>query len=445
MRQIKPATIFLRLDRSKKLFTLMLVVIVTITVDSQIGYIADFIPEQLSSSGGVAIFIVISAIFVITQYLILAYVKQSNKETRQIAPHLRILHVGVSVGQYILAGVIVIVILQILLMQQYNIVNLYITYAISYGLWIATLSLAASAFISWYRLSSRNIMVLILALSMLAYVVNGITAIPTYFDMLTQQQPVVSSTDIAYFPEFSIESIGSQMGMANQIASTFAYILTWIGTVKILYPYIKKLGKTKFWIIMCMAMVYYLVSFPLFVLGYFTPSENVDAMTNILIFSFAGILSGIIFGAAFLSVARTLRKDSILRNYMIIAAYGFILFYISGSATAAQAAYPPFGIVSVSFVGLSCYLIYVGLYSSAVTVSQDTALRLSIRKSLTDQSKFLHSMGTAHMEQELQSAVLKIAKKHSDVMTQNTGVEASMTDTDIKEYMSMVMDEIHKS
>jgi len=168
-------------------------------------------------------------------------------------------------------------------------------------------------------------------------------------------------------------------------------------------------------------------------------------MTNILIFSFAGILSGIIFGAAFLSVARTLRKDSILRNYMIIAAYGFVLFYISGSATAAQAAYPPFGIVSVSFVGLSCYLIYIGLYSSAVTVSQDTALRLSIRKSLTDQSKFLHSMGTAHMEQELQSAVLKIAKKHSDVMTQNTGVEASMTDTDIKEYMSMVMDEIHKS
>jgi hypothetical protein len=82
MRQIKPATIFLRLDRSKKLFTLMLVVIVTITVDSQIGYIADFIPEQLSSNGGIAIFIVISAIFVLTQYLILAYAKQSNKETR---------------------------------------------------------------------------------------------------------------------------------------------------------------------------------------------------------------------------------------------------------------------------------------------------------------------------------------------------------------------------
>lgn len=87
----------------------------------------------------------------------------------------------------------------------------------------------------------------------------------------------------------------------------------------------------------------------------------------------------------------------------------------------------------------------LGLYSSAITVSQDTALRLSIRKSLTDQAKFLDSMGSAHMEQELQSTVIKIAKKHSDVLTEKTGVDASMTESDIKEYMAMVLNEIHKS
>jgi hypothetical protein len=211
-----------------------------------------------------------------------------------------------------------------------------------------------------------------------------------------------------------------------------------------LYPYIKKLGKIKFWIIMGIAMIYYLIQYPLFNLGYFTPSENTDAMTNILIFSMAALLSGIIFGAAFLSVARTLRKDSRLRKHMIIAAYGFILFYIAGSAMASQAAYPPYGIVSISFIGLSCYLIYVGLYSSAVTVSQDTSLRLSIRESLTDQAKFLDSMGSAHMEQELQSTILNIAKKHANVLTEKTGVEASMTDNDIKEYMEMVLNEIHQ-
>jgi hypothetical protein len=288
-------------------------------------------------------------------------------------------------------------------------------------------------------------MVLILALSMIVYVVNGVAGLIEYFEILGQQKKIISSTDVAYFPEFSIESIVSQIGVVNTIASTAAYILTWIGTIKMLYPYIKKLGKTKFWIIMGMAMIYYLIEYPLSVLGYFNPSENVDAMTNILIFSVAALLSGIIFGAAFLSVARTLQKGSILRNHMIIAAYGFLLFYISGSSLAAQAAYPPYGMVSISFIGISCYLIYTGLYSSAVTVSQDTTLRLSIKKSIIEQTDLLHGMGSAHMEQEIQSTVLKIAKKHSDVLTEKTGVEASMTENDIKEYMAMVLSEIHKS
>jgi hypothetical protein len=245
---------------------------------------------------------------------------------------------------------------------------------------------------------------------------------------LTQHKAVISSGDIAQFPEFSIASLGSQIDTTNQIASSIAYILTLIGTVKLLYPYIKKLWKIKFWIIMGFAMVYYLVYFPLFVLGYFTHSEGIDAMTNTLIFSLGGIFTGIIFGAAFLSVARTLQKESALRNHLIIVAYGFLLFYTAGSAMASQAAYPPFGLASVSFTGLSCYLIYTGLYSSAVTVSQDTALRHSIRKSVTEQSKLLDSIGTAQMEQELQSKVLVITNKLSNKMVEETWVELSMTE-----------------
>ena len=60
-------------------------------------------------------------------------------------------------------------------------------------------------------MSNKNFMVLILALSMIAYVVNGVTGLATYLDMLTQQKPVITSTDIAYFPEFSIASLGSQI------------------------------------------------------------------------------------------------------------------------------------------------------------------------------------------------------------------------------------------
>jgi hypothetical protein len=429
---------------NKKLLTLMLVAIITIMVDSEVGIIADFIPVELSSSVGIAVFIAIAIIFAVAQYFILAYVKQSNKEARARALYLDVTHIVVSIAQYVLVGMLAIVILQILTAQHYNLTTLYISYAVSYGLWIVTLGLLTRAFFTWYTRSSKNVMVLIFTLSMIAYVVNGITGLVSYIDFLTQQKLIITSTHVAYFPEFSIASLGSQIATTTQIASAIAYILTWIGSVKLLYPYMKKLGKIKFWTIMGAAMVYYLISFPLFVLGYYTPSEDVDAMTNILIFSLGGIFTAIIFGAAFLSVARTLKKETALRNHMIIAAYGLLLFYIAGSAMAAQAAYPPYGLASVSFIGLSCYLIYTGLYSSAVIVSQDTGLRQSIRRSMTEQSKLLHSIGTAHMEQELQSRVLTVAKKLSDTMMEETGVEASMTESEMKEYIEMVKNEIDK-
>ena len=419
------------------------VVIVTLLVDSQIGYIADFIPEQLSSSTGIAGFIVIAVIFAIMQYFILVYINQSKKETRARALNLDLTFWVVSIAQYVLAGLLAFVILQIIITLQYSIVTLYASHVISYGLWIVILGLLAKAFFSWYRLARKNFLVLILALSMIAYVINGIAGLAYHFDMLTQQKPVVTSIDIAHFPEFSITTLVSQIDIIYQIAAVVAYVLTWIGTVKLLYPYIKKLGRVKFWTIMGASMVYYLIEFPLFVLGFFTPSENVDAMTNILIFSLGSIFTGIIFGAAFLSVARTLRKGTALRSHMIIAAYGFLLFYIAGSATAAQAAYPPYGLASVSFTGLSCLLIYSGLYSSAAIVSQDSTLRQSIKRSVTEQSKLLDSIGTAHMEQELQSRVLTIARKNSDAMAEEAGVETSMDEDDMKDYLEIVMNELH--
>jgi hypothetical protein len=75
---------------------------------------------------------------------------------------------------------------------------------------------------------------------------------------------------------------------------------------------------------------------------------------------------------------------------------------------------------------------------------QDVAIRHSIRKSVTEQSKLLDSIGTAQMQQELESRVLTITKKLSDKMEEKTGVEASMTVEDMKEQIEMVRKEIHK-
>jgi hypothetical protein len=427
----------------KKLLVIMSIVVVTLTVDSQIGYIADFIPEQLASSVGIATFIGIWILFTVTQYYILAYIKKINKESKAIVRYLNLIHKIVTIAQFVLAGVIALVILQIFIAQEYNTAILYSALSISYGLWIVTLGLLARAFFSWHRIAKKNLMVLILALSMVAYVVNGVLNLYSHFDHLAQNNSIIRSGDVAVFQVFSIAKLGDLITIASHTASSAAYVLTWIGTVMLLRPYIKKLGSMKFWTIMAAAMLYYIIQFPLFVLGYYNPSESENAMTNIFIFSMSAVFTGIIFGAAFLSVARTLQTGSIVRNYMIIAAYGFVLFYVAGSAMVSQAAYPPYGLAAVSFTGLSCYLIYTGLYFSAISVSQNMALRQSIRRSVMEQSsKLLDSIGSAQMERELQTRVLTVAKKASNIMAKETGVEASMTEDDMKDYMQVVIKEL---
>jgi hypothetical protein len=435
----------------KKLLLLMSILVVTFVVDSQIGYIADFIPERLATNEGIALFIGIAVVFAIGGILTLEYVKTKTKEGRARVLHLRATHIGVTIAQYVLIAIIAFVIAQILVTAQYNTVMIAAALSISYGLWIIILALLSRAFLSWLRssrsnvtVSKRNVMVLILALSMIAYVVNGVTGLANFLLMLQEQLDVVTSADVAFFPEFDPESQQQQINTVYQTAGAIAYVLTWIGTVMLLRPYIHRIGKIKFYAIMGSAMVYYLINYPLFVLGYFTPTGETDAevMNNILIFGIATVFSGIIFGVAFLSIARTLQKGSALREYMIIAAYGLLLFYVAGSATATQAAYPPFGLASVAFTGLSCYLIYTGLYSSAISVSQDLTLRQSIRQSVKEQSKFLDSMGTAQMENELQNRVLTTAKKASDSMEEESGIESSMTEDDMKDYMDIVMNEL---
>ena len=418
-------------------------------IDYEFGVVADFIPDIISSAGGILLFVSTAAIFAITSLIILAYVRQMGEKSAAKVLHLTRTHKLVTVAQYTLIVIVALTVLEVLATMQYNIFNLAVTLTISYGLWIVTMILLARAFFTWYKsIASHNesqskILILILGLSMIAYVVNGGSGLASSLIWLQEQNTVILSSDVAFYPDFVPESLMSQVGAVNQLSSTVAYILTWGSTVILLRPYMDKIGRIKFWSIMGFAFIY-LISYPLYILGFLSPTGEIDTeiMNNILLISTASVFAGFVFGAAFLSIARTLRRGTAIRHYLILAAYGMFIFYLAGSATVSQAAYPPFGLISVGFTGLSTYLIYVGLYSSAVTLSQDLTLRNAVRKSVLEQSKLLNSIATAQMEKKLQTSVLTIVKKTSLEMEENSGIETSLTEDDLRDYMSVVMNEL---
>lgn len=127
---------------------------------------------------------------------------------------------------------------------------------------------------------------------------------------------------------------------------------------------------------------------------------------------------------------------------MMISAYGMILLFSSNQASGlVLAPYPPFGLATVSFFGLASYLIFLGIYSSAISVPEDPSLRQTIR-SIAPESRLLDSIGTAQMEQEIQARVIAFTKRNQDKMVEETGIESSLTEEDVKEYLEEVILEV---
>jgi hypothetical protein len=134
-----------------------------------------------------------------------------------------------------------------------------------------------------------------------------------------------------------------------------------------------------------------------------------------------------------------------VKGYLVISGIGFLLLLISYEGQALiTAPFPPLGLLSGSYFGLASYLIFIGLYSSAVSISQDSRLRASIRRSVESEVRFIGSIGEAEMDNRILDKVLTTTKKFSKAMPKETGISSSLSDKEIKEYIEEVLAETHK-
>jgi hypothetical protein len=78
-------------------------------------------------------------------------------------------------------------------------------------------------------------------------------------------------------------------------------------------------------------------------------------------------------------------------------------------------------------------------------VSQDTRLRQSIRKLAKSESRLLYSIATAQMEREIQKRLIKITRANQELMLTETGVQSTLTDEDVKQYLWQVLTEIKRT
>ena len=164
----------------------------------------------------------------------------------------------------------------------------------------------------------------------------------------------------------------------------------------------------------------------------------------LLILVFSQLTALVLIGATFGSVANALSYTPIIRDYMMITGYGFVLFFTATSTTIAGAGYPPFGFINVLLVGPFSFLVLNGLYRSAVCVAEDTKLRQSIKVLAKRESRLLDSSASAEVQREIKNKVMATVRANAKSLEEDSGIEPSLTDGEIQEQLELITSELRK-
>jgi len=436
---------------NKIIFFLVCSLIVALIVDTSIIKIYYFSFNQSPTDWRTILFIVISSVYLFGLYMMSEFVKKRSEEIRK-RQMLRVnpLHKMVIISQCLLSAIIIFVIFQIIIMQYYNVILLTASVWISYINAIIIMGVLAQHFFSWFK-SNRNSVVFLYGLSSAILAVNA-AFIVSFVTVILRNAPDHVLAHIAVgFPFFALgPSIGFVLSYGYVISSIVSFMLWWIATVSVLRYYSEKSRRKMYWFIFTVPLVYFLIQFqPLFLTLFSSILASQPILFSIiytLVFTLSKPLGGILFGIAFWAIARKLTHNNHARNYMVLSAYGLILLFVSNQAIVlVSAPYPPFGLVTTSFMGISSYLVLVGIYSAATSVAEDSKLRQTIRKVAVKEAKLLDSIGTALMENELQRRIIKLTKEQKEILTQQTGIEPSLDEDQVKQYVDEVIKEIKNS
>lgn len=413
-----------------KIYIIVYAVLALIVVDTSLNQNSEMRSHLETSGFSVPLFVCMGIVVIGGQLYILQFVGQKSSEIRKKAAYLRISYNIVFLIQLLVLSIFVFVLIQLISTQQYSSISLTIVTTVTYGLTIGLMGIFTIIFFSWYKSNRNSVVILIYGLSFAAVVIASAIFLTGSLYRLMEKSAYISSEDVA--PAKSKPgSLLYDLAKMYHYADIVSFLLKWVATALLLYHYSQKMGRTKYWMLISIPLVYfagtYLDDYQLY-----EPQTKVDELYWDLYTSLNSTAGGILFYIGFVVAARHFHKNTSVRDYLIMCGFGFLLFFSAGQSTLANSLYPPFGLATMSLYGLSTYMILLALYSCAISVSEDIELRKSIKKSTLRESKFLESMGTAQMERDLtRRMVLQAREEQKERIQRSAGIKSSLTDEDI--------------
>jgi hypothetical protein len=346
------------------------------------------------------------------------------------------------------------VISEMLIFHAYNKTLVLLAICLSHFLSAFILATLSVIFLQWFRfgrslsiLTYASVFIVILFLVLITVPLLMATYSIAYGNTTGSitPQPYINLVLEYIIPTSDIPFIAFVYGLGTYALPIMA-IASWMLTVSLLKGHINRIGKKKFWLVVSVPLAY-----QVFVI--IVSNANLVTDPNLIVFLYSpqvqflvainGQISGLFFAVTLWTFAKKTGQKN-MKNFFIISSLGIIsLFSSIQPGSPFYEAYPPFGLVTLSILGLSSYVLLVGMVGSAAYVARDNAVRQEVYNSIEADSHVL-KMGRAEMDRELEHRVLNVTKKIKS--SEFAGDMEFTTDPDEKDVRLMieeVLKEVH--
>ena len=221
------------------MFIVLTILIFVLVSDTMINQVSDLLAPQLVSDFGIALFYVFVAIFGITQYLVLQYTKRKISYQYVKSSSTRLMYKIVTVYQYSLSAIVLMLVIQIVLTSSYSSYILVALTTISYSLSVGLMVYFAKKFLSWYLSNRQSIIVLLYAISFGLIAITSSFAVALDLDTFASKPTVIYPTSTVEFPSPVEGTPHFVLDNAYHYLDLFSFVFVWGATVLLLHEYVR--------------------------------------------------------------------------------------------------------------------------------------------------------------------------------------------------------------
>jgi hypothetical protein len=432
---------------SNKILILFVLISISLIIDTSLGIIPDFITDFIVSVPSIFLFIFINLISILGILWFQKFVSRDNINIISKSKYLSNLLLVTKYINYVLIANLSIVIVSIVIFSKYSTINLLITNNIMAIFGSIFLSLLALKFIKWYISDRTSIILLIYGFSFIIFAVSFFFGYFSENLYLVDKPLVITPSMEVVYPIQDGDPFEFFYDIYTYLID-ISLILFLVGSYILLNNYLENVYRLRLIFTLVLSFfLYFIVNLDSYGIIE-TPNADQSLVFYYIIQNLGTVAGGIMIGYSFWNVGTRLGKASPIRKYLIMTSFGLVLIFIITQGTLITAPFPPFGISSLSFVIISIYLFNFGFYATALSLSQDVKLRQTIKLKTKKNINLLSSIGKAQMTSELQRAVSDIKpiiEKEEKELEEKTGLETSLSQENIEDYMKQVLEEMSKS